>query len=174
MAIFKKSDENVKYPEDIGRQETTPAPKVVPTKPARSNDLSVIGPTMVFKGELTADEDLIIEGQVEGTIRQNKKHLTVGKMGRVKADIHASSVIVLGQLVGNIHSNGMVSLSKSADVTGNIICGRITMEDGARLKGSVEMGEQRAVSAVPKESAKAAPAQPEQRQRVPQQSKSAG
>ncbi len=150
MAIFKKSDDN-------DRPDIASAPRIGQTRQARSKNVSVIGPTLVFKGELSADEDLIIEGQIEGTIAHHKKNLTVGKQGRVKADIHASSVIVEGQLVGDIHSKGMVSLAKGADVTGNIYCGRIVMEDGARFKGKIDMGETPKVSAVPKEPVKVAP-----------------
>jgi len=134
MGIFKMSDENE-------RPEITSVPRIGQAQPAQSRNVSVIGPTLVFKGELSADEDLIIEGHIEGTIAHHKKHLTVGKQGRIKADIHASSVIVLGQVVGDIHSEGMVSLAKGSEVTGNISCGRITMEDGARFKGKIDMGQ---------------------------------
>ncbi|MDX1403277.1 MAG: polymer-forming cytoskeletal protein [Woeseiaceae bacterium] len=133
MGIFNNSEAN-------GEPDAAPVTKIGQSQPAQSRNVSVIGPTLEFKGELSADEDLIIEGHVEGTIAHHKKHLTVGKQGRVKADIHASSVIVLGQVVGNIHSEGMVSLAKGADVTGDICCGRIVMEDGARFKGKIDMG----------------------------------
>ena len=122
-------------------------PKIGEARPVRKKNVSVIGPTLVFKGELSADEDLVIEGDIEGTIAHHKKHLTIGKEGRVKADIHASSVIVEGRLIGDIHSEGIVSLAKGAEVTGNIYCGRIVMEDGARFKGKIDMGEKPKVSA---------------------------
>lgn len=147
MAMFKKTD-------DGERPVLASAPKIGESQPIRSKNVSVIGPTLVFKGELSADEDLVIEGHIEGTIAHHKKHLTVGKQGRVKADIHASSVIVLGQLVGDIHSEGTVSLAKGADVVGNIFCGRIVMEDGARFRGRIDMGEAPKVSVAPKEPAK--------------------
>ena len=145
MGIFNMSDEN------DGR-ESAAVPRIGQAQPVQSKNVSVIGPTVVFKGELSADEDLIIEGHVEGTIAHHKKHLTVGKQGRIKADIHASSVIVLGQVVGDIHSEGMVSLAKGADVTGDIRCGRIAMEDGARFKGKIDMGTPVKVAAVNTES----------------------
>lgn len=150
MAIFKKTD-------DDERPVMASPPKIGDTPPLRSKNVSVIGPTLVFKGELSADEDLVIEGQIEGTIAHHEKHLTVGKQGRVKADIHASSVIVLGQLIGDIHSEGTVSLAKGADVIGNIYCGRIVMEDGARFQGKIDMGESPKVAVVPKEPAKSEP-----------------
>lgn len=146
MAIFGKSDDDI-----------TPAiaaePRIGQKRPARPNNVSVIGPTLVFKGELSADEDLIIEGHIEGTITHHKKHLTVGKQGRVHADIDASSVIVLGELVGDIRSEGTVSLAKSARVKGNIYCARIIMEDGAKFKGKIDMGQSPKVKLVPKETA---------------------
>ena len=143
MAMFKKADG------DDGLDRASP-PKIGEARPIRSKNVSVIGPTLVFKGELSADEDLVIEGNIEGTIAHHKKHLTIGTQGRVKADIHASSVIVEGQLLGDIHSEGIVSLADGADVMGNIYCGRIVMEDGARFKGKIDMGERKRVS-VPKE-----------------------
>lgn len=141
MAIFRKSDDN-------DNENVLLQPSSAQTRPPRSKHVTIIGSTLVFKGELSADEDLIIEGHIEGTIAHHKKHLTVGEHGRVKADIHASSVIVLGKLVGDIHSEGMVSLAKGADVCGNIFCGQISMESGARFKGRIDMGEPIKVTAV--------------------------
>jgi cytoskeletal protein CcmA (bactofilin family) len=108
-------------------------------QPIRSKNVSVIGPTLVFKGELSADEDLIIEGTIEGTIAHHKKNLTIGKKGRVTADIHATSVIIEGELNGDIHSDGLVSLAKGAKVTGNVYCTRLVMEDGATFNGKIDM-----------------------------------
>ncbi len=149
MAMFKRADS------DDGQDLASP-PKIGEARPIRSRNVSVIGPTLVFKGELSADEDLVIEGDIEGTIAHHKKHLTIGKQGRVKADIHASSVIVEGRLIGDIHSEGVVSLAKGAEVTGNIYCGRIIMEDGARFKGKIDMGEKPKAS-TPKASAQKEP-----------------
>ena len=145
MAIFKRSDDYDDTP------DTASVPRTGQTRAVRPTNVSVIGPTLVFKGDFSADEDLIIEGKIEGTIAHHNKHLTIGEKGRVKADIHANTVIVLGQLVGDIHSEGMVSLAKGADVTGNIFCARVVMADGARFKGKIDMGDPPKVSAVPKE-----------------------
>ena len=153
MTIFKKSD-------DSTRPDKQSAPKTGQTRPLRSKNVAVIGSTLVIKGELSANEDLIIEGHIEGTIAHHKKHLTVGESGRVKADIHASSVIVLGQLVGDIHSEGIVSLAKTADVKGNIYCARLFVEDGARFKGNIDMANLPKIN-IPKESVQTGPAQKE-------------
>lgn len=108
-------------------------------QPIRSRNVSVIGPTLSFRGELSADEDLVIEGTIEGTIAHHRKNLTVGKQGHVTADIHASSVIIEGELDGDIHSDGLVSLAKGSTVNGNINCARIVMEDGATFNGKIDM-----------------------------------
>jgi len=120
------------------------------TQPVRSKNVSVIGPTLVFKGELSADEDLVIEGTIEGTIAHHKKNLTIGAKGRVKADIHASSVLVEGQLDGDIHSDGLVSFAKGATVNGNIYCARLVLQDGARFNGKVVMEKQSPLKIAPK------------------------
>ena len=119
-------------------------------QPIRSKNVSVIGPTLVFKGELSADEDLVIEGTIEGTIAHHKKNLTIGAKGRVSADIHASSVLVEGQLDGDIHSDGLVSLAKGATVNGNINCARLVLQDGARFNGKVVMEKQSPLKIAPK------------------------
>ena len=134
IAMFKKADND-------DRLDIASSSRIGQTRPIRSKNVYVIGPTLVFKGELSADEDLIIEGRIEGTIAHHKMNLTVGKQGRVKADIDATSVIIEGQLVGDIRSDGIVTLAKGADVEGNIFCARIVMEDGARFKGKIDMGE---------------------------------
>jgi cytoskeletal protein CcmA (bactofilin family) len=130
--MFKKGQDNV------GSAVSSPL-RIGEQQPIRSKNVSVIGPTLVFKGELSADEDLVIEGTIEGTIAHHKKNLTIGKKGRVTADIHASSVLIEGELNGDIHSDGLVSLAKGAMVDGNVYCTRIVMEDGARFNGKIEM-----------------------------------
>ena len=121
---------------DSGR--ATP-PRLGDAQPIRSKNVSVIGPTLVFRGELSADEDLVIEGIIEGKIAHHEKNLTIGQQGRVSADIHASSVIVEGELNGDIHSDGLVSLSHNATVNGDIYCARLVMQEGSKFNGKVDM-----------------------------------
>jgi len=130
--MFKKGQDN-------DDSSAFPSLRIGEQQPIRSKNVSVIGPTLVFKGELSADEDLVIEGTIEGTIAHHKKNLTIGKKGRVTADIHASSVLVEGELNGDIHSDGLVSLAAGSMVIGNVYCSRIVMEDGARFNGKIEM-----------------------------------
>lgn len=110
-----------------------------PTFEVRTRSVSVIGPTLKFVGELSANEDLIIEGEIEGKIAHQDKNLTVGKGGRVRANIHASQIEILGRVDGDIRGDDIVKLAKSAVVNGNIQCARITMEDGAHFSGSIMM-----------------------------------
>jgi cytoskeletal protein CcmA (bactofilin family) len=115
----------------------------------RKRKTSVIGPTLIFRGELSANEDLIIEGEIEGTIAHQEKNLTVGKEGRVKANIDARTVEVYGLVEGDIHGEDVVKLAKSANVKGNIICSRLIMEDGAQFSGSIDMSQSKKIAAVP-------------------------
>jgi cytoskeletal protein CcmA (bactofilin family) len=132
--------------------DSLPAPplRIGEQAPVRPKNVSVIGPTLIFRGELSADEDLVIEGTIEGTIAHHKKNLTIGGKGRVSADIHASSVLVEGQLDGDIHSDGLVSLAKGSTVNGNIYCVRLVLQDGARFNGKVEMAKQSPLKIAPK------------------------
>lgn len=125
-------------------EETSAAKPTASGKPESASSatrgISVIGPTLVFKGELSADEDLIIEGRIEGTIAHQQKNLTVGKQGRVKANIHASRVTIEGTVDGDVHGDDLVLLTQTARVTGNIFAPRIKIDDGATFNGKVQMG----------------------------------
>ncbi len=127
-------------PQEEEAPQMSKPPTVGEQSAVRTRSVSVIGPTLVFKGELSADEDLVIQGTIEGTIAHHKKNLTVGKEGRVKADINAAAVVIEGQVDGDIHGDDYVELAKSAVVNGNIFSPRIKMADGAQFNGSINMG----------------------------------
>jgi cytoskeletal protein CcmA (bactofilin family) len=101
--------------------------------------LSVLGPTVHFKGELTADEDLMIQGQIEGSIRHHARHLTIGTKGRVKADIHANHIIVQGEVEGDMFGTEAVIIEASARVRGNVFAPRVALKEGAKFKGGIDM-----------------------------------
>ncbi len=103
-------------------------------------NISVFGSTLVFRGELSADEEILIQGTIEGTIAHHKKNLTVGKEGRVTALIHASCVTIEGRVDGDIHGDVYVRLTEGAEVNGNIFSPRIRMDEGARFNGTMHMG----------------------------------
>ena len=100
---------------------------------------SVFGSTLVFKGELSADEEILIEGTVEGTIAHHSKNVIIGKQGRVSALIHANSITIHGRVDGDIHGDVMVVLTDGCEVSGKIFCPRIVMEDGAKFDGTIQM-----------------------------------
>lgn len=128
--------------------EVTPpkAPKM-PDPDVRKRNVSVIGPTLKFRGELSANEDLVIEGEIEGTIAHQDKNLTIGPQGRVKADIHASIVEIHGQVEGDVRGDQLVKMYRSSVVQGNVFAPRLVMEDGAHFSGTVDMGKSAAIDA---------------------------
>lgn len=100
---------------------------------------SVLGPTLTFRGgELSSDEDLIIEGRVEGRIAHQSHKLTVGKTGKVKADVHAKVIVVEGTIEGNLQGDESVHIGKTGRVIGNVISPRISIEDGATFEGGIK------------------------------------
>src|SRR2546423_3417021 len=102
-------------------------------------EMIVIGKSFVIKGELSCSEDLYIDGQVEGTIDPKGNRLTIGPNGRVKANVNACAVVVQGKLEGNIQASDRVDLKQSAVVTGDIATQRISIDEGAYFKGSVDI-----------------------------------
>src|SRR5258708_4008172 len=102
-------------------------------------EMIVIGKSFVIKGELSCSEDLYIDGQVEGTIDPKGNRLTIGPNGRVKANVTACAVVVQGKLEGNIQASDRVDLKQSAVVMGDIATHRISIDDGAYFKGSLNI-----------------------------------
>lgn len=98
----------------------------------------VIGRGITIKGNLSGAEQLVIEGTVEGHISL-KNHLTIKETGRITADITTHSLLVHGQVSGNIEADDLVSLSSEASVVADIKAPRVVLEDGARFKGRIEM-----------------------------------
>jgi len=99
----------------------------------------MIGPSIRIKGEVSGEEDLLIHGRIEGTINLPDQEVTIGQSGRVNADIKARNVKVDGEVVGDIAGSEKVTISKSGNVRGNIVAPRVTLEDGAIFKGSIDM-----------------------------------
>jgi len=100
---------------------------------------ALIGKSVVVKGELEGSEDLTIEGQVEGKIELRDHTLTIGQGGRIKAQVFAKSVVVCGELVGNINASDAVDIRDSGSVDGDIVSPRVAIADGAHFRGSIDM-----------------------------------
>lgn len=108
-------------------------------KPQVEKDIVNIGKSVVIKGELTGSEDLTIEGHVEGTIQLREHVLTIGPNGRIKAQIFAKSVVVLGEVTGNVTASEKVDIRDNGSVDGDLIAPRIAISEGAHFRGSVDM-----------------------------------
>ena len=111
-----------------------------PVEPAPSaRSVSYIGPGLRLTGDIGADEGLVIEGEVEGTIKSVGKNLTVGKKGRIKGDIVGSVIELRGTVEGEVYSDELLRLYSSAVVTGKIFCKRLILDEGADFNGTVDM-----------------------------------
>ena len=118
-------------------------------------DIVNIGKSVVIKGELNGSEDLTIEGHVEGTIQLKEHVLTIGPNGRIKAQVFAKSVIVLGEVTGNVTASEKVDIRDNGSVDGDIISPRVAIAEGAHFRGSVDM-QRKAGGAPPQAAAKPA------------------
>jgi cytoskeletal protein CcmA (bactofilin family) len=102
-------------------------------------DIVNIGKSVVIKGELNGSEDLTIEGHVEGTIQLRDHVLTIGPNGKIKAQVFAKAVIVLGEVHGNVTATEKVDIRDNGSVEGDLVSPRIAIAEGAHFKGSVDM-----------------------------------
>jgi cytoskeletal protein CcmA (bactofilin family) len=109
---------------------------------ASSREAAVIGPSIHIDGDVRGEEDLLIEGEVSGTVNLKNNSLTIGPQGKVRADVYAHSIYVDGYLEGDLFGSERVNVRKSATVKGNITSPRVSLEDGAKFKGAIEMDPQ--------------------------------
>ena len=112
------------------------------SRPAASREAAVIGPSIQIDGDLRGEEDLVIEGEVSGTVTLKSNSVTVGAQGKVRADVYAHSIYVEGFVEGDMYGSERVHIRKSAQVRGNITSPNVSLEDGAKFKGSIEMDPQ--------------------------------
>jgi cytoskeletal protein CcmA (bactofilin family) len=118
-----------------------------------STDQATIGRSITIRGDVTGDEDLIIQGRVEGTVDLKQHNVTVGPEGRVKADVAARTVTIEGEVTGNVRGQEQVSLRSPSKVTGDIEAPRVVLEDGATFLGNIDMSGKTATSVPPKPAA---------------------
>ena len=119
-----------------------------------------IGKSVVIKGELSGSEDLTIEGHVEGKIDLKGNVLTIGPNGKIKAEVFAKAVVVLGEVTGNVTASEKVDIRDNGSVDGDIASPRVAIAEGAHFRGSVDM--QRSGGAKPQQN------QPQQKPGQPQ------
>jgi len=102
-------------------------------------DQATIGRTLVIKGEITGSEALYIDGRIEGKITMPESRVTIGRNGKVDASISAREVVVMGKVTGNIECSDRVDIRSEGSVTGDVSTARISVEDGAVLKGGIQV-----------------------------------
>ncbi len=125
-------------PTEVETFMSEPTPKT--TYPsAVTTPHTILGRTVVVKGELSAGEDLLIDGQFEGNINLDDHCLTVGTEGRVKAEIHARQVIILGSITGNLTAREKIEIRRTGHVVGDLVAATVAIEEGAYFKGSIDI-----------------------------------
>ncbi len=104
-----------------------------------NEELASIGKSIVINGELSGSEDLTVEGRVEGKIELRDHVLTVGSNGRIKAQVSAKSIVVFGQVTGNLSATEKVDIKENGSVDGDIVAPRVAIADGSHFRGSIDM-----------------------------------
>ncbi|MFO7602567.1 MAG: polymer-forming cytoskeletal protein [Gammaproteobacteria bacterium] len=127
-----KPQQTPEIPADFSVRENKP---VVSTR----ESTAAIGASIHIRGDVSGDENLIIQGHVEGTIKLPGHNVTISKTGKVSANIIANQIIVEGELQGDMQGEEKVIIRETGNVHGNIVSPRVTLEDGALFKGSIEM-----------------------------------
>src|ERR1700716_1345256 len=102
-------------------------------------DQATIGKSLVIKGEVSGSESLYIDGRVEGSVNLPGNRVTVGRNGQVQANINAKEVVVLGKVKGNVTASDRVDIRNEGSLGGDVVCQRISIEDGAWFKGSIDI-----------------------------------
>jgi cytoskeletal protein CcmA (bactofilin family) len=143
MGIFGKGPETKPADSGVTRVEhprpvPAPAPSAAAPRPAGSSQSCVIGAKTTFKGEIVGDEDLLVEGTVEGEIRITRD-LRVGQGGVVKATVAAQSLNVSGEVVGDCEAMTRVEIQSTGRLTGNIRAPKIVIAEGAMFRGNSDM-----------------------------------
>ena len=121
-------------PTDTAQPVESPTARSAPTR-----QTAVLGPSITIKGTLAGDEDLVVEGRVDGEISFPKHTVTVSKSGKIKADLKCKNIFVEGQVRGNLYGEEVVVIRTSGLVNGNAVAPRVSLEDGCHFHGSIDM-----------------------------------
>ncbi len=100
---------------------------------------AVVGRSIVIRGELTGEEDLTIDGTIDGSVKLPGGRLTIGANAQVKANLEAQEIIVLGAVQGNLHAVDRVELRKTARLLGDVVAARLSIEEGATVQGRADL-----------------------------------
>ena len=149
--MWKKSEPEESHPQPA--PAPMPQPVAAPRTPVpQVREQAMIGSTISIKGDLTGEEDLSIEGRLEGKIELKRHSVTVGKNGHIKGDIYGKVITIEGTVEGNLYGEEQLVVRHSGNVRGNIVAPRVALEDGSNFKGSIDMS--------PKEKSASAPDKP--------------
>jgi cytoskeletal protein CcmA (bactofilin family) len=135
--VWKKSND-VNPPTQTPAQHP-PQPSVPRNQTPSAKERALIGSSIKIEGNLSGGEDLLVEGQVKGKIDLDQHSISIGKKGRIKADIHGRSIVVMGEVNGNLYGSEQIVLRKSSKVRGDLFAPRVSLEDEADFKGSIDM-----------------------------------
>ena len=135
----RKDDDTIESPDTNPTRSEANYESHRPKATSRSSGTAVIGRSIQINGDLRGDEDLRIEGDVSGTVELRNSALTIGKEGKVKAGVYAKSIAVDGETNGDLYATERVAIHVNARVHGNITAPRVSIEEGAHFKGSIEM-----------------------------------
>ena len=102
-------------------------------------EVAIIGASISIHGDMSGQEDLLIQGRVEGKVDLKQNNITVGKSGHVKADMYGRVISIEGEVEGNLYGGEQILVRQSGSVRGNIIAPRVSLEDGSKFKGSIDM-----------------------------------
>lgn len=108
-----------------------------------------IGKSISIKGDLTGNEDLEIEGKVDGKVELPNNQLTIGANGTVQAEVKAKAVVIVGRVSGNVHGTERVEIQATGVVDGDVTAPRLIVAEGARLNGSIHMTDKTAAQPTP-------------------------
>jgi cytoskeletal protein CcmA (bactofilin family) len=142
-------------PPEVETSMSEPTPKVTnPTPkstnpPAAGSPHTILGRTVVVQGQVSSGEDLMIEGQFEGTIHLDDHCLTVGTEGHVKAEIRARQVVILGSVTGNLAAREKIEIRRTGHVVGDLVAATVAIEEGAYFKGSIDIARDNGTEAAP-------------------------
>ena len=139
--MFERGKKDDEADESQGAVRTEPAKAFgsLKSRMSGSGEAAVIGRSIRIDGDLRGDEDLRIEGDVSGTVQLQNNALTIGKEGKVRADVYARAIAVDGETNGDLYASESIAIHVNARVQGNIVAPKVSIEEGAHFKGAIEM-----------------------------------
>jgi cytoskeletal protein CcmA (bactofilin family) len=168
MSVWKRNENEYAPPPTAAAPTPPPVQSPAPPpaaaaprapEPQRARVAATIGPSIAIKGDVTGEEDLIIEGRIEGKILLKQNSVTIGRNGRVKANVYANSITVEGEVEGDLIGKDEVVIRQSGKVKGNVAAPRVVLDSGARFQGSIDMEQQQQ---------QGRPAEPKQQEKAPE------